>query len=73
MAVKPEARKRPCDQCRASYNFEYQRGEYLRWETPEGIEFRNWSNCCGEWVILFPAATNKLTYRRPFRHERIGA
>jgi len=59
------AYKRPCDQCRRSYSFAYERGEYASYETVSGVAFRVVANCCGEWVITFPADTKKLGWRRP--------
>ena len=69
MAISAESRKQPCTQCRAHYNYEYKRGEYAEYETAEGVEFRTWTNCCGKWVISFPARTEKLAYRRPRFNE----
>lgn len=61
--------RRPCDQCRASFNYNFKRGEYQQWESVSGVRFISQAGCCGAWVVSFPSDTRKLTYRRPTRLE----
>ena len=66
-----DKRKRPCDQCRLSYKYAYNRGEYDKHRKVSGISLHaGWANCCGEWIISFNDS-GKLSWRRPYFNERI--
>ena len=57
MAIAPEKRKRPCDQCRSAVTWDYKQEGRL-----PGLR---WTGCCGYWMYEVDQNTGKLRYKRP--------